>query len=207
MRISHKYKFIYIAPEKTASRSIRNALDEFCEIKHIGLNGENPHVGIASVKTKYFGGNIPSDYYKFSFVRNPFDKAVSWYEYMKNCINKHNDESEYKEIHYIRYQSIISNGFENWIENELAKKNSQVLSYKSYFANEKFNFIGKFENLQNDFNLVCNDIGIASRKLNVLNKTFRSNHYSKYFSSSLVEKINDYAHDELKMFNYRFDDI
>ena len=33
---------------------------------------------------KYIGDNIWNEYYKFSFVRNPFDKKVSFYQRIMN---------------------------------------------------------------------------------------------------------------------------
>ena len=67
--ISDKLKCIFVEVPKTGSTSIRNIIG----------HPEKPHLNICQIaheiqKEKFYA------YFKFGFVRNPWDRAVSLYE-------------------------------------------------------------------------------------------------------------------------------
>ena len=86
MIISHKHKFIFIKTRKTAGTSIQEALTKICgdediitpDIDTEGRNVDkscwngHPHPHLWDVK-QLVGDKVWNDYYKFTFVRNPFD--------------------------------------------------------------------------------------------------------------------------------------
>ena len=91
MIISHKYKFIYIRSQKTASTSLDVFFSAYCDDDdivtimpedtpewHHGNCGLNNHVP-ASVIRHYIGNEIFDEYYKFTSIRNPLDKLLSCY--------------------------------------------------------------------------------------------------------------------------------
>ena len=87
MRISHQYKFIFFANPKTGSESVREILAPYSDIQSVTYatrNIENPfysHITPQEVKTLFSerGWNF-DEYFKFTFVRNPWAKLVSLYE-------------------------------------------------------------------------------------------------------------------------------
>jgi len=91
MIISHKYKFIYLRSQKTASTSIEVFLSAYCDDTdvvtimteetpewHKGNCKLNGHVSAYDVR-EHIGDEIFNDYYKFTSIRNPLDKMLSAY--------------------------------------------------------------------------------------------------------------------------------
>ena len=101
MIVSHKYKFIFIKNVKVASSSMEIALSKFCgpddiitlidnggtddkARKKLGYPGPQHHNGFwchddAEKIKKRVGNKIWNEYYNFSFIRNPWDTAISKY--------------------------------------------------------------------------------------------------------------------------------
>ena len=108
MIISHKHKFIFLKTVKTAGTSIQAALAEHCGKEDIITGKEeeqnihklsnipilhHEHVYLTFVK-QWLEPEIWDSYFKFAFIRNPFDLAISkyWWDYKKrpDKINKLN---------------------------------------------------------------------------------------------------------------------
>ena len=77
--ISDEYKFICFRIGKNASSSLRNSLKSYCykEI-HIRLQVVNIMENLQKHK---LNEQKWKDYFKFAFIRNPFDRLVSRYFY------------------------------------------------------------------------------------------------------------------------------
>ena len=91
------------------------------------------------------------EYFSFAFVRNPWDRLLSSYLYFKR--------SGYD----------IST-FRDFFKSDDCAIHCQP---QSYFINKNIDFIGRFENLQEDFNLVCEKLGIEPKQLPHENKSVR----------------------------------
>ena len=118
MIISPKYKFVFIAPEKTGTTSIHDALEQIEDNNLIvgklvgddntnsnckgGVDATEPHKYKHS-DCKRSGNflNSYSDYFKFAFVRNPWDRVVSWYCFeKKKFTNKKRHDDSFPVHHY-----------------------------------------------------------------------------------------------------------
>ena len=75
-------------------------------------------------------------------------------------------------------------------------------------------FIGRFENLQDDFNHVCDKIGIEHKSLPHLNhEGFYEGkeipppiHYSKHYDSELIEIVRNRCQADIDRFGYEFEE-
>ena len=77
MRISHKLKFIFFSIPRTASESIRSALDPYSDIKSEPKGLYHNHITALALRNHFNEmGWVWDDYFKFAFVRNPWDRFV-----------------------------------------------------------------------------------------------------------------------------------
>jgi hypothetical protein len=203
--INHKYKCIFIHIQRTGGTSIERAIqgedqyDKFRATKHI----------LASTAKKIHA-DYWDDYYKFSFVRNPWDRAYSfakmkWFKTnitnnivnLDNYVNYINDKKyelpgfseSYNRLHKIDYSKHINNAvYLNILDEEL-------------------DFIGKFENLQDDFQKVCNNIGLKTDlKMDngVIKVDTRFDHYSNYYNDKSIEQVRNLHKKDIERFNYAY---
>jgi len=137
-------------------------------------------------------------YFKFAFVRNPWDRLVSHYYYL---------------VQYWDFLKKHPLTFKDWVLNSQSKEGDSFLDNHSitqfnYVSNPKtkellLDFVGRFENLQEDFDKVCKIIDMPSQKLNVIN-TSRHEHYTKYYNEDTKNIIGDHFRKDVEYFGYKF---
>jgi len=214
--ISHKYKFIYSHIPKAGGTTIESSLAPYVS-KTFGRNAERGWLR----NKKLFDAfqNHPS-YYKFSFTRNPWDRLVSCYFFFKsthsmiNCsfpdfiksIDLFLSDENSPEIYY---SLVKNNTCADGLNCHVIKPpcDSALLGYhvlpQVYFIKGDFNFIGKMENLQQDFDAVCKKIGIPCHKLTHTNKSHHKP-YWEYYDKEAQEIVGQKYHKDITMFNYTF---
>ena len=173
MFINHKHKFIFIHIPKNAGTSIRNSFNIKGYDKKV-VSKRYPHSTCSEIK-QYCGEKVWNEYYKFAFIRNPFDRLVSFYHFHKS--------DQYK--HKIGRERAFNQSFKEWVMdiNDLNVTHSQ-----SYYLDEEINFIGRYENLQNDFNNVCNSINIPKYTLPHFNKSQHKG-WQHYYDDNLQDFV------------------
>ena len=131
--------------------------------------------------------------FKFTFVRNPWDWQVSLYHYALQS-PRHPQHKLMKSM----------SGFDEYLDWRV----SEDLKLQSDFVcdedgNLLVDYLGHFENLNDDLRNACSKVGIPCN-LPFLNQSQRL-HYTKYYSNwgrALVEEA--FARD-IEQFGYRFD--
>ena len=186
--ISHKYKCIFIHVIKTGGVSVCKA-----------LNMKDTQLHIPASEIKSITKNNWNDYFTFSFTRNPWDKMVSQYFYNGQCYTR--DFNKYIELWY----------------NDKEFVTSHSCIHSDYFDID-INFIGRFENLQDDFDFICSKIGKSKSILPHENskpittgpdgeKVFpkpKGLHYSSFYNDRSVNMVFEKFSKDIALFNYEF---
>jgi|TARA_R110000824_G_scaffold356208_1_gene543408 chondroitin 4-sulfotransferase 11 len=195
--ISHKHKFISLHVPKTGGTSINASLKTVfgahCKwTGHIKLRG-------------LVGNKQPEwceDYFKFAFVRNPWDRFLSCYTYFKKY--------GIRQGHDVATGEIV-NKFSSFEEFTHSFKSVQPLIKSSHLKNqtewldERLNFVGRFESLQTDFNYICDTIGIAPHTLPHQNKSSHKP-YDEYYTDEMVEVVRDIYRADIEALEYSFNE-
>ncbi|MBF0119799.1 MAG: sulfotransferase family 2 domain-containing protein [Desulfobacterales bacterium] len=213
MLISHSLRFIFFHVPKTAGISIREALKEYSQEPEkfkinrppkIKNNKPNPMYEIwqayllhakAKDAKKELSQDIYNSYYKFAFVRNPWDFQVSMYIFLKNM--------KYKPICEI-------STFEEYLDWVVKTKNpypkGATKLQKEILTDDDGNiivdFIGRYENLQKDFDHVCNVLNISAT-LPLLNNTVHKE-YQSYYNDKTRKIVDDHFKADIQLFDYKF---
>lgn len=88
MRISHKYRFVFLANLRTGSTTVRSILDHYSDIKSVHITQISErfpfyhHISAQELKPIFEErGWDWSKYKKFCVIRNPYDRIVSLYHH------------------------------------------------------------------------------------------------------------------------------
>lgn len=226
MVIAHKQKFIFIPIQKTGSTSIREVLDK--KYNCVEASSDNSsliynHTSACRLKLyfeekkQYRFSNQDywnwNEYFKFTFVRNPYARLVSQYNYFckigsnpQEVIDSNGDEFTYPIDYYNLCKEINKKTFKQFVQNN---QNTFDVPY-SKFCLEEFDFIGKTENMQTDFNkaIECinkNTKGVSMDTLVVphYNKSSKK-HYSDYYDDETKKIAEEFYGEDIERFNYKF---
>ena len=181
-------KFIFVRVPKTGTTSMIGCLPNL-KWDLAGWVGDVNHIPLWFYKEK-LPKDIYDNYFKFSFVRNPYDRAVSSYIYTRNWFNQ-NDPDKFDDGRLYDFKS--------WLNN-LGSDHKYGLQYNFV---QDCDFIGKFENLQEDFNIVCNKIGVPYQKLPHKNKSNRK-HYREYYDDEIRSIVAKKYAKDIETFGYEF---
>jgi hypothetical protein len=133
-------------------------------------------------------------YFKFTFIRNPWARAFSWY---KNVMR---DEIHRKNLG-IRDQLSFNEFLRLYAGKGLLRP--QTYWVKDFHGQIDLDFIGRFENLADDFQEVCRRLEIPLVTLPHKIKGTGED-YRKHYDEDSIKIITEYYRDEIKMFGYAF---
>ena len=147
MIISPKYKFVFLASTKTGSTTIHKTLLNYVKDKNL-INESELFLGDKHLSCSDLIKQRPQykNYFKFAFVRNPWDRVVSWYFFSKRSKKSERNTSD------ISFKKFLNTKLKVWA----APKQVQ------YEFTKCCEFVGRYENLQEDFNTICDKIGIST---------------------------------------------
>jgi len=208
--IENKYKCIHIHIPKCAGTSIDYALhgtvpERWNKDKQLWKQ----HCTASDVK-KYFASEEQWDnYFKFSIVRNPFDRIVSSYNFL--CREKmrpyeFRDRLLFKD--FIFRKGIFERLLNPSLIVEESNRYHQIKPSFEYLFDKNDNLmidhIGRFENLKNEWDFICKQLGVKI-ELKHRNKHSRDNkHYRDYYDNETKAYVSETYKKDLEIFGYEF---
>jgi hypothetical protein len=138
--------------------------------------------------------------FKFCFVRNPFDRAVSLFYYLKKTKKLHQDLSFKSFSHILCDKAFPRVGLYN--RNGLSQCNPQVDWIKDRDGKIFVDFIGRVENIDEDFKKICTKLGL-NVELPHINRTIHK-YYREYYDEESLSLITDAYREDLETLGYSF---
>lgn len=206
MIISEKTKLLFIHNQKAAGMSIEHILlNSFDGIKLLERHS------YAEDGIEYMGREKWNEFMSFGFVRNPWSRLVSWYTMIQETPPEgKNALWEYVHQNSNSFEEFVINCTETItdVRNSYAYRKSFVRPQYDYFTDNKGElavaFIGRFENLQDDFNTMLDKAGLASVSLPKLNPT-RSKDYKSFYTNQTKDIVAQRFAKDIEKFNYTFE--
>jgi hypothetical protein len=208
--ICREFNCLFVHIPKTAGQSIEQFFMDRLQLDwdrdraalHLQRN-DNPALGTEKLAhlsaAEYVEcGHLPasefSDLFKFSFVRNPWDRILSEYRYRN----------------YFQHRS-----FSDFVLNKLPapgwddKYRHVMPQYDMLYSNEGkllVDFVGRFESLHQDFDQVCEHLGIENSKLPHRNRSDKKSRDLKrkirnwlfLNGENRLESLDDFYDDETR---------
>lgn len=209
MLFSEEYKFIFVHVSKTGGSNLELALlpyvrqpaaslkNKILRVSRLG-NYRN-HLFKQHDTAAYAKSILPKDVFeqcfKFALARNPWDLLVSLYLFLRRM-----------ESH--RHHTLVNKmSFEDFVDFEI-KRNSR---HQHTFAldrhgNMLLDYVGRFERLEEEFDRVCDRLGVARPQLEKRG-VYKRAAYQEYYDQKLRDKVAGHWAKDIAVFGYEYEEF
>lgn len=194
-----KYKCIFIHVPKVAGSSIERVIYQ-TDRWLVGHVKASDYVKLDRAKFE--------SYFSFGFVRNPYDRVVSAYHYLKNDSPDPLDIKWGKlNIRDLEFKEFVLKLQDDEFRQNILRKNHFYFQNK-YLCDENMNilvnFVGKFEQLNSDFKKILN---ILNRKDSLVHVN-KSKHcdYKDYYNYETYKIVREIYKNDFEIFDYDLED-
>ncbi|HFD79851.1 MAG TPA: sulfotransferase [Gammaproteobacteria bacterium] len=213
--ISHRRKCIFIHIPKCGGSSIEKLIwprekDKTEANLWMGFTSEYGNKyqtgGLQHLMAKHVRQEVGEDvfdrYYKFSLVRNPYDKAVSQFEYMKKRPDLREFLGMSENDDFKTYLTLIAKKVHvQW--------DSQYKFILDDSGNALVDYVGRFENFDEDVTTILDALNMhknifgVRKKIPHTNKSTRK-HYRDYYDDESKAMLEALYKKDIAMFGYAF---
>ena len=205
MILSHRHRFIFFAVPRTGTHSVRTALQP-----HLGEGDWQQEtlrrdlvlpvpalarVGHGHLSLRQAQAHLPEEvwtgYFKFAFVRNPYDRFVS------SCafLNAHNPGYAGNELAFMK-KALGAEGFRRRV---LVRPQAELL--EDELGALGMDFIGRYEWLQASFDEASRRIGLPPQALPRSNAS-RHGHFGGCYDDELLGMVTDFYRSDFERLGY-----
>ncbi|MCY3624028.1 MAG: sulfotransferase family 2 domain-containing protein [Gammaproteobacteria bacterium] len=205
MIVSHRHRFIFFAVPRTGTHAIRTALgpvlgDDDWQQQSLTAEVRMPVAALARfnhghLTLRQVQASLPStvwrDYFKFAFVRNPYDRFVS----VCAMLNKRNPGYRGGETAFMKRALTVP----RFRQRVLVRPQVDMLLDEA--GRLGMDCVGRYETLDESFAAICGQIGIAERGLERSNTTDHDA-FGSYYDDELVAAVTAFYRRDFEVFGY-----
>ena len=206
-----------VFPSAKGDFSLRNFDEKRCIFIHIpksagtsvakSLFGELPYHYTAIQYRVIYGRRTYNQYFKFAFVRNPWDRLYSGYSYLKNGGWNEDDRNWY--IENLSHLGDFNEFVIDWLTPQRLNSHMHFRLQADFVCDRKqrpiIDYLGYFETLPGDFGHIAHKMGLAV-KLAHVNASKRKG-YRDIYTPESIDKVKELYADDIELFGYNFEGI
>ena len=188
--ISDKIQFVWFRVAKTGTRT----LFELLKKNQIPFKNRGKGKWIVFYEPKNY-----LNYFKFTIIRNPWDRLVSCYS--DKVLKKSN----------LYYEEAFEKDFKYFIKEFVNKKDlttadCHIRLQSKLFPINELDFIGRFESLEEDLKFISIRLGIKEYENIHLNAS-QHMHYSTYYDEECKNIVFEKYRADIELFHYHFENL
>ncbi len=187
---------IFVHITKSAGTSIASSLFE-----------ELPYHYTAPQYRVIYGRKNFNRYFKFGFVRNPWDRLYSAYSYLKG--GGWNEKDQQWAAENLSNVSDFNDFVLNWLTPERLYSHIHFWPQSRFICDHKgkilLDYIAYFENINTDFGKICQKLNL-NKQLSHTNSSKRES-YLNIYSEDAIKKVNSLYSKDIELLGYSFDSI
>ena len=208
------------SPEQTNEPTFKPILDKKCLFVHI------PKAAGISIGKAIFGRNtgnhtFVSQYqiafskkefnsmFKFSFVRNPWDRLYSAYTFLSNGGRNENDKKWFD--HHLGEYKDFESFVLDWVNNRNIELGIHFIPQYKFLTNPgstklKVDFVGRYESIDSDWEFVKSQIELEGILAKVNESIGRKNDFRDCYSNKMKAVVAEAYYEDTRLFKYKFGD-
>jgi len=185
---SAERKFLWFRVAKVGTRTI------FARMNDQGVNFD-----LESPFRIRYSPRAHADYFKFGFVRNPWDRIVScWHN--KVCEQNY---FRFSEDEYRKMQDFPR--FVDWAADVgVHGRNAHIIAQSRLIDLNNCDYIGRMETFEEDLAHVFQSIGLENTSRVTRNQTKTRKSYGEYYDRQLIDKVADIYRKDIQVFGYEY---
>ncbi len=208
MIISHRHRFIFFAIPKTGTHSVRQALRRHMaedDLEQVGLfvqkrfpYPELKDIGHGHISARQIAPVLDPEvftaYFKFAFVRNPFERFVSYCAFM----GRKDDQFLNAPREFMKWILFERKPFDHVL----------FLTQHEFIADTEnrlaLDYVGRNESMQTGYDAICAHLGIPGETLARANAS-QHRPYREYYDRELADAVAEFYRKDFELFDYPLD--
>lgn len=188
LSISREKKIIWFRVAKAGSRTL------FHELRENGVKLDAEHA-----MSVYYAPRLYRDYFKFAFVRNPWDRLVSCWN------NKVLDENYFQFSEPVREKMRVFENFVAYVASLDVERCDQHLRLQCRLIDlNHIDFLGRLESFGTDLHALFELLQLDVTGSAVRNASRNRKPYRQYYSDELAETVGRLYRRDVQVFRYDF---
>ncbi|NKN34340.1 sulfotransferase family 2 domain-containing protein [Marichromatium bheemlicum] len=218
MLLSPRYRFLFVHIAKTGGTSVRAALQGLrwrdpwyypmflcSRMSHLSghrIGTKLPRHAKAVLAQELLPRPFYDSLFKFAFVRNPWDLQVSSFHHIRrerpHYLGGHQEFAD-----FLRWKLDPERPYQYHVDTSITRQSDYLVDLHGEVI---VDFIGRYEQLHDDFDTVCTRIGITPPALPHARKaTDRKRDYRSYYDDDTAELVARHFARDIELLDYRFD--
>ena len=153
--------------------------------------------------------NTYDSYFKFAFVRNPWSRVVSCWK--NKIVDRHlappDGVVRWRGLPDAQLQQLESfSGFVSYVESlSIDTCDIHLRSQSKLIDLNHIDFLGRYENMEQDMEEVFVSLGLPARALPKINQSTGGETYRDHYDADLIERVARIYRRDIQIFGYTFD--